>query len=381
MRSSNGAYYAGLDHVRALAAFLVVLWHFSHWNQGYPVPFGQAVILAPFDEGHLGVAVFMTLSGYMFAKLIGERKIRYLPFLWNRAIRLLPLFAVVLYIQAAAQKLEWIPYLKFLAAGLILPQLPNGGWSITAEAHFYLLLPLLLAILRPRPKFVLLLVGISLALRLGLYLMGKDIQLLAYSTIIGRFDQFALGMAAYYLRQEINGRLALAALAALWSAYAAFDWMGGYYMFPSPAVWIFLPAVEGLTIATLIAWYDRNPIQWRGMWIVRKAGEYSYSIYLLHFFVVVQAARYVNEHVMRMPTLFHALPWAILFFLLMMAVGHLSWRMIEEPPLRLRRPYFAEEQPGNAGDDRGAERAAEAVLPCEEALASAPLRGFGGSAS
>ena len=38
MRSSSGAHYIALDHVRALAAFMVFAWHFTHaWN-GAPNP-------------------------------------------------------------------------------------------------------------------------------------------------------------------------------------------------------------------------------------------------------------------------------------------------------------------------------------------------------
>jgi len=96
-------------------------------------------------------------------------------------------------------------------------------------------------------------------------------------------------------------------------------------------------------LGPIIAWYDRHPIQARPMWLVGKAGEYSYSIYLLHFFFVAQAARFIDEHVMRMPDLVHALPWTVLFFLAMVAVGHASWRFIEEPPLRWRKPYFVDE--------------------------------------
>lgn len=349
MRSSQGTYYVGLDHVRALAAFLVVLWHFSHWGPNYPVPLDHSPLLGPLDEGHVGVSVFMTLSGFLFAKLIGDRKVRYLPFLWNRALRLLPLLAVVLYLYAAQRKLEWGPYLAYVAKGLILPTLPNAAWSITIELHFYLLLPFLLAIIRPRPKLALLLVAASIALRTFLHLTGFDIQLLAYETILGRFDQFAFGIAAYRLRGYVTGKVALSALALLWSSYAAYDWMGGYYHFPTPAVWILLPTLEGLTIAPMIAWYDRNPLQARPMSLVGKAGEYSYSIYLLHFFFVAQAAAFIDTHVMRMPDLVHALPWAVLFFLAMVAVGHVSWRLIEEPPLRWRRPYFAGVEAKSAG--------------------------------
>jgi peptidoglycan/LPS O-acetylase OafA/YrhL len=346
MKSSSGAYYAGLDHVRALAAFLVVTWHFSHWGPDYPVPLDHSPLLGILDEGHIGVSLFMTLSGYLFAKLIGDHRIRYLPFLWNRAIRLLPLLFVVLGYYALQLRPGWERFVVWAAKGAVLPTLPNGAWSITAELHFYLALPLLLAILRPRPKFVLLLIAASIGFRLFLYAEGYDIQFLAYRTIFGRFDQFVFGIAAYRLRDVISGKVALAALALLWSAYAAFDGMGGYYHFPTSAVWIGLPTVEGLTLAPLIAWYDRNPIQWRGMWLVGKAGEYSYSIYLLHFFFVAQAGAFVNEHIMRIPTLLLALPWAVVFFLVMMLMGHGTWTFIEKPPLKWRKPYLAEEERG-----------------------------------
>jgi hypothetical protein len=59
MRSSTGQHFVGLDHVRALAAFMVVVWHFSHRFTGVPVPFNQAPLLGFLDEGHVGVALFM----------------------------------------------------------------------------------------------------------------------------------------------------------------------------------------------------------------------------------------------------------------------------------------------------------------------------------
>src|SRR5882672_9954754 len=94
MRSSSGAHYIALDHVRALAAFMVFAWHFTHaWN-GYPIPFEYAPAVFPLsllDEGHTGVALFMTLSGYLFAKLVGDRRVDFPNFLWSRAVRLGPL--------------------------------------------------------------------------------------------------------------------------------------------------------------------------------------------------------------------------------------------------------------------------------------------------
>ena len=45
MKSSSGKHYIALDHLRALAAFLVFVWHFTHGTNetnGYPVPFEGA---------------------------------------------------------------------------------------------------------------------------------------------------------------------------------------------------------------------------------------------------------------------------------------------------------------------------------------------------
>ena len=96
MRSTEGIYYSRLDHVRALAAYLVFCWHFLHLTPTFPVPYASAPVfpLALLDEGHTGVALFMTLSGYLFAKLVGDRGIDFPAFLWSRAVRLGPLLIV-----------------------------------------------------------------------------------------------------------------------------------------------------------------------------------------------------------------------------------------------------------------------------------------------
>ena len=90
IKSSSGAHYIGLDHIRAIAAFLVITWHFIHAGHGYPVAFEGAPRISPFailDEGHTGVALFMILSGCLFSKLLNGKKIIYTRFILNRARR------------------------------------------------------------------------------------------------------------------------------------------------------------------------------------------------------------------------------------------------------------------------------------------------------
>jgi peptidoglycan/LPS O-acetylase OafA/YrhL len=348
--------YIALDHIRALAAFMVVVWHFTHTTTGHPVPFGYCPIIFPFAllaEGHTGVALFMTLSGYLFAKLLDGKSIDYKAFLWNRALRLLPLLLVVILIFGVKMYIKGenlVSYAGAIAKGVILPTLPNGQWSITVEFHYYVILPVFLWMLRKSKILLVSIVFAAIALRFILYLEIGDIKSLAYFTIIGRVDQFALGMLVYQFRSYLVRRhqIAIAIICAFTMFYWYFDLHGGLTSFsssssPSP-LWIVLPTIEGVAYAVGIAWYECSFSHSTGgiSRFIGRMGEYSYSIYLLHFLVVMHASRFVNERIMDISNFYLACLWAAIFFVLMMPVGYLSFRFIEAPCLKLRKRYILE---------------------------------------
>ncbi|MES3001689.1 MAG: acyltransferase [Pseudomonadota bacterium] len=348
MKATSGEHFVALDHVRAFAAYLVIVWHFNHG----PIPFDYTPSLIPFallDEGHTGVALFMTLSGYLFSKLLFRKSFDYAQFLKNRALRLLPL--LVLAIVAGAMNLgsarRLLTYGYSVVKGALLPTLPNGGWSVTVEAHFYLLLPILLALMKRSRLLLVAVLLIAIATRCAIYWYRGEVQLMAYWTIVGRIDQFILGMLAFSFRTRLAARHAavFATGCAFLTLYWVFDLHGGFFANggdPSPgAAWIVLPTLEGLAYAIFIAWYDTSfsPRSTGTSGILAKAGQYSYSIYLLHFFFVFDAAKFINEHVSDLSNFYWASVWALLFMFAMMPVGYLSYRFVEAPFLRLRRPY------------------------------------------
>lgn len=354
MRSSTGAHYIALDHVRALAALLVFSWHFTHGPAGFPVPFAGVPAVAPlalFDEGHTGVALFMTLSGYLFAKLLDGRAVHYPTFVLNRALRLLPLLVVVMAMVGVMRWRNGQPlgdYAWSLVQGFVYPAWPNGGWSIAVELHFYLLLPLLLGVASRRPTALLAVLAGALALRWGLHQSSGEVQTSSYWTLVGRIDQFVSGILFFHLRRHVAGRhlVVLMALAAFVGLYVVFDARGGFYgmpSYPSPSRWwIVLPTLEGLAYGLGIAWYDSSFQHGRGRLssFIATLGEYSYSIYLLHVFVVFDGARWVHEHLLDLSRFETAWLGSIVAFALMVIPGYLSYRFIEAPFLRLRRPYL-----------------------------------------
>ncbi len=354
MKSSTGQHFVALDHIRALAAFLVFTWHFTHYNTGYPVSFDFVPGIFPLailDEGHSGVALFMSLSGYLFAKIIAGRKIVFQQFIWNRMLRLCPLLIFVMALTGAARYFflnkDITLFITSILNGFVLPTWPNGGWSIAVEMHFYLLLPFLLFLNR-RSHFALpAFVTAAVIIRVGLWFYFGEVQSLAYWTIVGRIDQFALGIFAYESRSWIAGKHFLMAFlfVAFSGFYYWFDDMGGFYnyrSYPFPSItWSVIPTIEGLFYSFFIAWYDNSfkHADSFGSKFIASIGSYSYSIYLLHFYFVFSVARFINVHLMDITNFYVAVFCSLTVFLLCWPIGYLSFRFIESPFLAFRTKY------------------------------------------
>ena len=124
-------------------------------------------------------------------------------------------------------------------------------------------------------------------------------------------------------------------------AFCVYQWtfaqIGGFKRAQDNPIW--MPTVEGIVYGVAIAWYDGSfkPKATALSRFVAKAGEYSYSIYLLHMFVVAAVARFVSSSVMPIQNVFQAAVWSLAFYVAMVAVG----RFIEAPVLRNRTGYTA----------------------------------------
>lgn len=349
LRSSTGAYYIGLDHLRALATFQVFTWHFMHF------PKANELTVAPLPwaflgEGHVGVGLFMTLSGYIFSKLLSGKDIVYARFVWNRCVRLLPLLVFVILSVALKTYLthgDLAVLARNVAWGWIKPSLPNGGWSITAEFHFYLLLPWLLLLMRRGRRWMWLALVAALSVRLAWWWHFHTVQRLAFWTIFGRFDQFLVGMYAFQFRHWVRKSLGIGLGAALgWLAYLSwFDAIGGYHGTGKGSawswIWIAEPTVEALFCAILIVWYDsRMQAQGRVSRALAAIGNYSYSIYLLHPFFVFWLPEVIHSHVVKLDNYYVGLGMSLVCFCLVVPIGYLSFTFVESPFLKLRVPYF-----------------------------------------
>lgn len=352
MRASSGLYVSRLDHVRALAAFLVYGWHFVHVH----VPFDTVPAFAPLsliEEGHIGVALFMTLSGYLFAKIIDGRRVDLARFYRNRVLRLAPLLAVVLAYWALRGTLTPTAFLE----GFVLPTWSGGAWSVAVELHFYALFPLILWLQRGhRTGALAALLALTVLMRTGVWATFGTVQAFSYWTIGGAIDLFLAGMLWHELARHDAirrraGALALGASLLIVGAWHAFNVAGGFYGldgYPSASpLWIVLPTLQGIAFGALIVGYEyaRAGLPERADRALAKVGEVSYSIYLLHFIVYPTLVKQLAGAGFDMASFAVSASLALATFPLVVGLAMLSYRYIEQPFLTLRGTYDRKNAP------------------------------------
>jgi peptidoglycan/LPS O-acetylase OafA/YrhL len=150
----------GLDSLRAFAVLFVMLYHLTIFGE---LP---SRILPVTYFGWMGVDLFFVLSGFLIGQqalkpyLSGERP-SIAEFYRRRAYRILPAYLVVLALYFLApgwrESPQIAPLWKFLTFtmnfGFSFDRRSfSHAWSLCVEEHFYLALPLLIALLMRRPS-------------------------------------------------------------------------------------------------------------------------------------------------------------------------------------------------------------------------------------
>jgi peptidoglycan/LPS O-acetylase OafA/YrhL len=147
-------HFPTLNAVRAIGAIMVVLTH-AAFNTGRINEGWTGAMLARFD---FGVTLFFILSGFLLSRpwflaaALGEHLPSSRHYLWKRALRILPLYWVVVIVALLADPAnddagvqEWVTNLTLtqLYVPDLLPSSLTQMWSLCTEVAFYVLLPLL----------------------------------------------------------------------------------------------------------------------------------------------------------------------------------------------------------------------------------------------
>jgi len=351
---------------------LVLFFHSSHFISHkliYGTPYDPANWARagnPFSalaiEGHTAVSLFFLLSGFVFTVGSLQKKLNYIGFYRNRLLRTYPLFLFFL-ILGIAFNTENFSIVALLQSVFFMANSDtaiNGGaftfvfWSIAVEWHFYLLFPFLLVCVQKRGWKVLL--GLILALlvvRTGAYFAGADMRVLSYWTIVGRLDQFLLGMLAgiYYRTYFVAGKRL--DYVAIWGAGLVLMLLFGFNQLGGGGannhLWIFWPTLEAMAWAIFLIGYlsiARHFYRLVGNALV-ALGTISYSIYMGHYLVLDFFLRHDWDSLWRLgdPVATAALTTFVFMLPLVLLLAVITYFCVERPFLLRRSSYMRSGEP------------------------------------
>ena len=110
MKSLNLPYNPQIDQLRFFAAILVFCFHFQLEVQSLGGIGLQGACWALITQGHTGVGLFFTLSGFLFMQIaLTKDNIPFFPFIRNRFLRIFPLFFVIFLLATSIGRDRFVP--------------------------------------------------------------------------------------------------------------------------------------------------------------------------------------------------------------------------------------------------------------------------------
>jgi peptidoglycan/LPS O-acetylase OafA/YrhL len=351
--------FPGLDGLRALAATMVIFFHFGGPNWTWL-------------SGWVGVYIFFVLSGFLITTLLLREqdrtgRISLSNFYIRRVFRILPPYLVILggivafvilrgefFTRDFPHALKY--YLTFLneffpgSAGNGADNFFSGSWTLGIEEKFYLVWPfLLVAIGIGAAKRKFLLVGTAMVILLALvplttgWALGTSKVAIYTSTI-----HYFILAGGCLLAILLHYRRGYAVLKPLTHPLAAIPIVAAFALMTAnlDRLWtetqqnlLLLVGYAVLTMLLLIVLVSPGPLRWLlGTAPMRFVGERSYSLYLLQgpvHFVVVQAVPGLAQH---------RTVSALTVFLVGLAIADLIHRWVEKPLIDVGKRLIARKE-------------------------------------
>jgi peptidoglycan/LPS O-acetylase OafA/YrhL len=330
-----------LNSIRAIAAFIVVISHYSNATGIFGKTLGAGA-------GQFGVMLFFILSGFLMSWMYLDReygKSSRNHFLVARLARVVPLFVFVVLISYFSKEFgvakgifyalngnkDLVTHLLFLYGTGVL-------WTIPPEIQFYLLFLLLWQLHDIKPKRLYLLIGVIVLALLMTHLPAETRKIRGYpvqANLIIAFPFFAVGMLfgqlykKWKVPDKLRSHLFLLAFLAIPLLYPkifrsvfGFDhgmWRDLSVLLTMSAVFfalVFLVPAENKILSNRLGDF---------------LGKISYSLYLLHMPVL----HLLNDSAKESPFLF--LP---IFVFGVTAVSAVFYYLLESPSRNAIRSAF-----------------------------------------
>jgi peptidoglycan/LPS O-acetylase OafA/YrhL len=317
---SKRARLPALTSLRFLAALHVFCFHLV----AFRIVTGRSIFYDLASIGYVGVSLFFVLSGFILVYTYAEREVRAREFWRARFARIYPAYAFSLAVTLPSflyavfhTHLPFVPWpiahLKlgmFLQITLLHAWVPRAAlmwnavsWSLSVEAFFYLVFPLLLKgfarlssgwLMIGGILFWFMTLGISSTYTVlhpdGLVTVNSGtynafwLDVVKFNPLV-RLPEFLIGMACgfHFLRSRANAKSALPLVCGGLLAFGVVAYWSGQVPYPILHTSLLAPAFAAIIYG--MALQPRWPVTLtlRPMVLL---GDASYSFYLLHHFLL-----------------------------------------------------------------------------------------------
>ncbi len=327
---------------------------------GHVADIGPAVGRAVRNNGWVGVQLFFILSGYLITTLLLREEARFgrvdLKAFWvRRALRIWPLFYLIVgvtffllpaldgrlrtteHAEMIGKHLPW--FLGFLGNWSMIVQGPMGDdaitilWSVCAEEQFYVICPLIVAVVGRRWRLAVVGVGMAAAVATRAWVASREFHPLAISyNTLAHLDTMLSGVAlAIVLDRRPPGPRAVRAAGYWgWAVLAA-----SFLLMTRPELahttvarqtWDYVAIwATGLGVVAYPILRPGRPQRWLSARPMVWLGRISYGLYMYHEIAFWAVGREGLRSVLALG--------------LTVALAAASYYGVERPFLRLKRSW------------------------------------------
>ncbi|MCE7039372.1 acyltransferase [Dyadobacter sp. CY312] len=341
--------------IRFLAAVLVIYGHSYPLSGRSNFDYLQVLSGGLFPSAHMGVCIFFSISGYLISMSL-VRSTNYVRFIWKRFIRIIPgliaaIFVTIFLIGPLATTLSLQDYFgtpetyRYFRTIKLFPVYPdtlpgvfenlpvtgiNGSlWTLAYEVSCYGALLGAHIVLRNKTKYLVLALFVMLWCSFLYWREALEMNPVTLRLIhldLGHFLNFGMyflaGSVIYFFQNYIpyKGRWALALLAAQLLVFWCSS-VKGYF-----------PLAAGGLVRYLLVPYVILYLGFKKGWLNRfgNFGDVSYGLYIYAFPIQQLVVMYFLPEMISVSKMF------IYSLLLTLPLGWLSWKLVEEPALKLK---------------------------------------------
>lgn len=347
---------AGIQYLRAVAAFLVVMDH-AAGIMAFPEYYGYQLYAGLLKYGWIGVDIFFVVSGFIITVVSLQaytlqprlplrdfaihRFARIVPFMWLCVLT----YAILRYLGRGT--FELLPYVNAFFLWPIGEVRPNVIWTLRHELLFYIIFAVSF-LPRVRSPFLLIAWFVSPIVFAPLRAFctntpahALELMDFAFNPVNIEFGGGFLVGIAYLQRERLAGLIGLATslsrrqnmLSFALAAFLAIEFVIAM-IFDLNATTVYAAlALGSMSAIALCMALTLGPAKRRFALFVELLGDASYSIYLVHNLVILvclDALRYFAPHV----SAYIVHPTLLLFAL---AIGVLIHLTVEKPVVRIGR--------------------------------------------